>query len=76
MVCSRSLRDMGRLRYRYIRSVFAGQTGFGLTCHSGLGIGTMFVFFLVLKSLGVLRVTKVEELAGLDYFEHGEIEGG
>ncbi len=38
--------------------------------------GTMFVFFLVLKSLGVLRVTKAEELAGLDYLEHGEIEGG
>lgn len=38
--------------------------------------GTMFVFFLGLKSLGILRVTKAEELAGLDYIEHGETEGG
>jgi Amt family ammonium transporter len=36
---------------------------------------TMFLFFRVLKQLGILRVTREEELAGLDIVEHGEIEG-
>ena len=36
---------------------------------------TMFLFFKVLKQMGILRVTREQELAGLDIFEHGEIEG-
>jgi len=36
---------------------------------------TMFLFFQVLKQTGILRVTREEELAGLDIVEHGEIEG-
>ena len=36
---------------------------------------TMFLFFTVLKKMGVLRVTREQELAGLDVTEHGEIEG-
>ena len=36
---------------------------------------TMFIFFTVLKTLGLLRVTRREELAGLDFIEHGEVEG-
>lgn len=36
---------------------------------------TMFLFFKVLKQMGILRVTREEELAGLDVVEHGEIEG-
>ena len=36
---------------------------------------TMFIFFTVLKRLGLLRVTRREELAGLDFIEHGEVEG-
>jgi Amt family ammonium transporter len=36
---------------------------------------TMFLFFKVLQQMGVLRVTREQELAGLDVFEHGEIEG-
>jgi Amt family ammonium transporter len=42
---------------------------------AGWAFGTMFVFFKVLKQLGILRVTREEELAGLDIVEHGEIEG-
>ncbi len=37
--------------------------------------GTMYLFFQVLKQAGMLRVTREEELAGLDVVEHGEIEG-
>jgi len=37
--------------------------------------GTMFILFTVLKKMGMLRVTREEELAGLDISEHGEIEG-
>lgn len=36
---------------------------------------TMFAFFTALKKLGQLRVTHKEELAGLDFIEHGEVEG-
>jgi Amt family ammonium transporter len=36
---------------------------------------TMFMFFIVLKKAGVLRVSREQELAGLDLVEHGEIEG-
>ena len=36
---------------------------------------TMFLFFKVLQQTGVLRVTREQELAGLDVVEHGEIEG-
>jgi Amt family ammonium transporter len=36
---------------------------------------TMFLFFLILRNLGILRVTREQELAGLDIVEHGEIEG-
>jgi Amt family ammonium transporter len=36
---------------------------------------TMFGLFIVLKKTGVLRVTREEELAGLDVSEHGEVEG-
>ena len=36
---------------------------------------TMFLFFKVLNQIGILRVTREEELAGLDIVEHGEIEG-
>jgi ammonia channel protein AmtB len=35
----------------------------------------MFLFFKVLKQMGILRVTREQELAGLDIVEHGEIEG-
>jgi len=37
--------------------------------------GTMFILFTVLKKLGILRVSREHELAGLDLSEHGEIEG-
>ena len=36
---------------------------------------TMFLFFKVLQQTGVLRVSREQELAGLDVVEHGEIEG-
>jgi Amt family ammonium transporter len=36
---------------------------------------TMFLFFKLLKQMGILRVTREQELAGLDIVEHGEIEG-
>jgi Amt family ammonium transporter len=36
---------------------------------------TMFALFMVLKKLGILRVSREHELAGLDLSEHGEIEG-
>jgi Amt family ammonium transporter len=36
---------------------------------------TMFLFFKVLQQMGVLRVSRKQELAGLDIIEHGEIEG-
>jgi ammonia channel protein AmtB len=35
----------------------------------------MFLFFKVLKQTGILRVTREDELKGLDLVEHGEIEG-
>ena len=34
--------------------------------------GTMFILFLILKAIGMLRVSKEEELRGLDLGEHGE----
>lgn len=34
--------------------------------------GTMLVLFLILKSVGMLRVSKEEEMRGLDLGEHGE----
>ena len=37
---------------------------------------TMFLSFWCLKQMGMLRVSKEEELEGLDIVEHGEIEGG
>ena len=37
--------------------------------------GTMFLFFKVLKQMGMLRVSREDELAGLDLVEHGELEG-
>jgi Amt family ammonium transporter len=37
---------------------------------------TMFLFFQILKRAGILRVSREDELAGLDLVEHGEIEGG
>jgi Amt family ammonium transporter len=36
---------------------------------------TMFLFFQILKQTGILRVSREDELAGLDLVEHGEIEG-
>jgi len=36
---------------------------------------TMFLLFMTLKKLGILRVSREHELAGLDLSEHGEIEG-
>jgi Amt family ammonium transporter len=36
---------------------------------------TMFLFFSILKKTGILRVSREDELAGLDLVEHGEIEG-
>jgi Amt family ammonium transporter len=36
---------------------------------------TMFLLFYILKQMGVLRVSREDELAGLDIAEHGEIEG-
>jgi ammonia channel protein AmtB len=35
----------------------------------------MFGLFMILKKLGILRVSREKELAGLDLSEHGEIEG-
>jgi ammonia channel protein AmtB len=35
----------------------------------------MFLLFYILKQTGVLRVSREDELAGLDVAEHGEIEG-
>ena len=43
---------------------------------SAWAFGTMFVFFSLLKTLGILRVSSHEELAGLDVIEHGESERG
>lgn len=37
--------------------------------------GTMFALFFVMKQMGILRVSREHELAGLDISEHGEIEG-
>ncbi|MCF7818886.1 MAG: ammonium transporter [Kiritimatiellales bacterium] len=34
--------------------------------------GTMFILFTILKKIGMLRVSKEEELRGLDIGEHGE----
>ncbi|WP_170608940.1 hypothetical protein [Ruegeria arenilitoris] len=42
---------------------------------SAWAFGTIYLFFMGMKSLGVLRVSKQEELAGLDVREHGEMEG-
>jgi Amt family ammonium transporter len=36
---------------------------------------TMYLLFMILKKSGMLRVTREQELAGLDIVEHGEIEG-
>jgi Amt family ammonium transporter len=36
---------------------------------------TMFLLFVILKKSGMLRVSREDELAGLDISEHGEIEG-
>jgi Amt family ammonium transporter len=36
---------------------------------------TMYILFTILKQTGALRVSREEEIAGLDMFEHGEIEG-
>ena len=36
---------------------------------------TMYLLFRILNKSGLLRVTREEELAGLDIIEHGEIEG-
>jgi ammonia channel protein AmtB len=35
----------------------------------------MFALFVLLKKMGMLRVSREHELAGLDLSEHGEIEG-
>ncbi|MDA3901655.1 MAG: ammonium transporter [Spirochaetes bacterium] len=34
--------------------------------------GTMFILFMILKKVGILRVSREEELKGLDIGEHGE----
>ena len=36
---------------------------------------TMYLLFMILKKAGMLRVSREDELAGLDISEHGEIEG-
>jgi Amt family ammonium transporter len=36
---------------------------------------TMYLLFVILKKLGMLRVSRDDELAGLDIAEHGEVEG-
>jgi Amt family ammonium transporter len=36
---------------------------------------TMYILFRIMKSAGILRVSREHELAGLDLSEHGEIEG-
>lgn len=36
---------------------------------------TMYLLFVILKKMGMLRVSREHELAGLDISEHGEIEG-
>jgi len=36
---------------------------------------TMYLLFMILKKSGMLRVTREQELAGLDIVEHGEVEG-
>ena len=55
---------------------FAPSTSFGIQAIGTLSIcgwafGTMFVVFTVLKAVGMLRVTAVEESRGLDVSEHG-----
>ncbi len=36
---------------------------------------TMYILFSVMKKMGILRVSREHELAGLDLSEHGETEG-
>jgi Amt family ammonium transporter len=36
---------------------------------------TMYILFVIMKKLGILRVSREHEMAGLDLSEHGEIEG-
>ncbi len=36
---------------------------------------TMYILFVVMKKLGILRVSREHEMAGLDIAEHGEMEG-
>jgi len=36
---------------------------------------TMFPFFSILKKTGILRVSREDELAGLDLVEHCDIKG-
>jgi ammonia channel protein AmtB len=35
----------------------------------------MYILFSVMKKMGILRVSREHELAGLDLSEHGETEG-
>jgi ammonium transporter, Amt family len=37
---------------------------------------TMFILFFIMKKTGILRVSREEEIAGLDIYEHGEVEDG
>jgi Amt family ammonium transporter len=43
----------------------------GTAVIAGWALATMFVVFLALKALGILRVSPEEEAAGLDISEHG-----
>jgi ammonia channel protein AmtB len=35
----------------------------------------MYILFVLMKKLDILRVSREHEMAGLDISEHGEIEG-
>jgi Amt family ammonium transporter len=37
-----------------------------------MGIAAMFILFLILKKLDIMRVSEEEERKGLDIMEHGE----
>ena len=50
-------------------------TGIGSVAIAAWAFITMLAVFSVLRGLGMARVSKAEELAGLDLIEHGETEG-
>ncbi len=51
---------------------FLGVQIMGSLIYAAWAFGTMFIVFLLLKMAGMLRVSRDEELKGLDIGEHGE----